>query len=262
VKAVRSLFLVKVTPEKADTLETAFRELRAALLENRGMPKDVRHRVHAAEGEGKNLKAVFQGVLKYREREIRGVLLPSQVEIVEDFSPCTFPPETLTNPVRVGEADRGEYAQVEKGLAKVRRMGDREYREKRGEIVRKLRESLSKKIFADRLDGELDRIMKIVDGVRGMEEAELQLRKADIAREILPKDMAQDLSKRLDRFNRRVHGSRSKVAKYLLNLRIIPLLEDRLARMEGFKPGAPKDLTKVRGAASCRDGKCGKKYDD
>jgi hypothetical protein len=262
VKALRSLLLVKACPEILEDTEKAFRRLKETLMKNQGIPKEVRARVHTAEGRVKKLQELFREVIAYREKEVRKILLPSQVEIIETFSPCTFPPETLSNPVRVGEAGRGETAKVEEALLKVHRMSDSEFEEKRGKIEQSIREALSKKIFTDRIEGELSRIMGIVEKARRLSETDLALQKSVLAREMIPKDLAKDLSLRLNRFHRRLYGGRTAVAKTMFNFRIIPLLEGRLAQMEAFRPAPSKDLAKLRGAGTCKDGKCGKKYGD
>lgn len=90
--------------DQLERMDSSFAELRAHLLEAGEVPPRVEARARAAETAFKEQRLQFQQELAGLEGEVRQVLSEGQVQIVEEFKPCLFPPEDLSSPLRVGQA--------------------------------------------------------------------------------------------------------------------------------------------------------------
>jgi hypothetical protein len=74
----------------------------------------------------------------------------------------------------------------------------------------------------------------LTEKVRGMSDADFELEKETLAEELRPEDMVHELREELEKrapYMRRIKLSKS--ARFLLNQRIIPILEERLSESVG-----------------------------
>jgi hypothetical protein len=90
--------------DQLEQMDSSFAELRQCLLEGDEVPQQVEARARMAETGFKEQRLQFQQELADLEAEVRQVLSEGQIQIVEEFQPCLFPPEDLSSPLRVGQA--------------------------------------------------------------------------------------------------------------------------------------------------------------
>ncbi len=234
----------------------ALDDLRARLLADGPVPADVE--TPASEKEHRILEARRQTLdgLRGLEQELRAVLSPVQARVAEEFNPCLIPPKDLKDPVRVGEAG-SETADLEDHLETVRTASERAYPAVAGgfaELLVSMMELHLGKFDPEPRAGELARMQAVFDRVRRFDDVTFHLEKSACANDLLrPIHERQGKAREITEFFVRAGGGLTKVGKYLLNPRIIPLLEKKARR----EPGpAPVDLDAIDPAESCHS--CGK----
>ncbi len=94
----------RVHVDQLEQMDSSFAELRRCLLEGDEVSPRVKARAREAETGFKEQRLRFQQDLAGLDAEVRQVLSEGQVQIVEEFQPCLFPPEDLSSPLRVGQA--------------------------------------------------------------------------------------------------------------------------------------------------------------
>lgn len=87
-----------------EEMDVSFTDLRHHLLTSGDVPPPIKARARAAETDFKELRLDLQQELADLEAEVRQLLDDGQVQIIEEFVPCLFPPEDLSTPLRVGQA--------------------------------------------------------------------------------------------------------------------------------------------------------------
>jgi hypothetical protein len=191
---------------------------RAAQIKHR--LKDLRDQAH------QQLGAQYQGL----ENKLRGVLSPEQLKVVQDFKPCLIPPRDLRNPVRAGQAASREGAI--KHLRRLRQLPEDRWQARKQEIVQRMVNNYSRnhyRLSEAEKQREQARLLNLAAQVRRMSPVDFEMEKEKLAAAFKPQDRMQDLRREVER--RVPHGRQahfSRVGRFLLSERIIPILEERL----------------------------------
>lgn len=164
------------------------------------------------------------------EARLRQVLSPEQLKVAQDFNPCLIPPLDLRDPVRAGQAMSSDGAI--KQLRRLRQIPQERWQARKEEIIQRMVENYSQNRF--RLSeaeqaAERSRLLNLMEKVRCLPEVDFEMNKEKLAEELIPKDRLKDLRAEAER--RSPHGRRaqlSRVGRFLLTPRIIPILEERL----------------------------------
>lgn len=167
---------------------------------------------------------------KALEGRLRRVLSPEQLKVVENFKPCLIPPLDLRNPVRAGQASAA--AGVFKRLQRLRQIPEKHWRARRQQIAQRVVDRYSRhhyRMTEAEKQAEAARILRVMDRARQLSNIDFEMEKEKLAQELKPKDKMRELRDQLEA--RAPHGKKprlSKVGRFLLNERIIPILKERL----------------------------------
>ncbi len=192
------------------------------------------------------------------EARVGALLSDAQREVIEEFKPCLVPPKTLRDPVRVGQVRTFEAQEA--FLERARKIPSERWA-KLGKLIvdkamRKWEEkngALPAKARAD----EIEKAMTLIDQARSMPEVEFQISKSSLAEKLIFMDRKDEIHKELESLASRRDAPPGKIARILLDPRIIPALERRLAIMKNGGKDPAVDLEDIEGADTCKGGKCG-----
>lgn len=166
------------------------------------------------------------------EARLGQVLTPEQVQVVQSFTPCLIPPKDLRDPVRAGQA--APHEGVVHRLRQLRALPEDRWQAFRDRIVDRVVEKISQKVkplTAAEKQQEKSRLLSLADRVRQMPEADFEMAKENLVAELAPQSRLKELKAELEaRGQHLAKAHRSPLARYFLNDRIIPILEERLAR--------------------------------
>lgn len=79
-------------------------ELRQVLEANQPIPDEISPRAHHVENESRHLARVLDEKVVDHAHQVEAVFTGAPLDVLRGFEPCTIPPKTLTDPVRVGQA--------------------------------------------------------------------------------------------------------------------------------------------------------------
>jgi hypothetical protein len=166
------------------------------------------------------------------EARLNHVLTPEQVQVVKDFTPCLIPPKDLRNPVRAGQAT--SHGGMLKRLQRLRSIPADKWQTHRDRIAQRVVHKISKKVKplteAEKQE-EKSRFLALADRIRQMPEVDFEMEKDKLIEELAPKARIKELKAEIKaRHPRRGKHRGSRLTRYFLNERIIPILEERLAR--------------------------------
>ena len=182
--------------------------------------------------------------LQTLEEEVRGVLTPGQLAIIEDYKPCLIPPKDLKSPTRAGQAFDAE--PIERFLTKVRYIPTERYAKVRETLVEEFLDRLEKHLgpIPDKT-AKREEVLKAIEEARIMTDEEFTLEKEDMASRLVPKTAFGTL---LPKEGVRKFFGMHKVGRLLLNERIIPILEKRLSLSGDFTPRNGTGLDSIQAA--------------
>jgi len=210
--------------EKAGEIVEALEELKSALMEGDNISPQIRKRVHDAQGKERKLKEEYDEKIERLAVEIEGILEGHQIYALERFVPCIIPPPG--GPL-IGQAEGSTHA--EECLARLREMPSWKFEKEKEKIAQKAVEYLKRHLHRGSVvildeEEEKRRVLSIFEEARDMSDVEFELEKARLVEELRSKYEIP-----------RPHVDvRAKIANFLLDSKIIPLLEEKLA-LEGEK---------------------------
>jgi hypothetical protein len=204
--------------------------------------------------------AEYNRRLKAVENRVLSLLSDSQREVLADYKPCLIPPKNLRDPVRVGQVK--SFQVQEKFLENIRRIPADRWKKLGRLIIDKALSRWEKRhglLEPDERRKEIEKALSVVTEARALGDVDFQIRKSDLAKKITFVDKKEELQKELEGIIRKRHVPPGKLAHILLDARIIPVLEKRLALLRNLPRDEAVDLKDVKGADTCKDGKCGTK---
>lgn len=236
----------------------ALREVRDALLRGEEPPPGALAALQsplAKRGSG-YLAARARELAEAREAGVERMLRTLRAEhgpVLRNYSACLIPPQDLRDPVRAGQA--ADSAPLESLVDRLRalRLGP----EAQGEAERLLAaiEEHDGRIPAEERDCELMRMLGVACEAQALDDAGYAARRSELAARLAPVRRLSALKERLMEVEGDATVIRGKIAAFLLDPRIIPLAEDRIARLGDPERRARPEIPK---AEICEEGKCGK----
>lgn len=233
--------------ETAENTKNSYEILKAQLItKGAEVTPEIQKAAARWEKELKEAREKFEKDLKGLEEKVSTVLSAGQIQIISDFAPCLIPPKSLKNPTRVGQAyDSGP---MEQQLKKLREMKGDDYNKKVDKIIEKIISHEEEKFLGpldeESREKEKQRLLDIINKARAMDDAEFELSKEELAKEMDLKYKKDEAKKTLDKLNKAKEGL-GKVGRYFLSDRIIPILEQKLQIAKSFKKPAKIDLDKI-----------------
>jgi len=202
------------------------------------------------------------GYMQARRRELaeaqtRGlellldVLTPEQGDVLLTYAPCLVPPMNLRDPVRAGQAN-----DTEPLMLIADRLRTMPLTHDAAERCLAQAEAHHGVIPAGEREGIVNLLLRVARDAQALDDVAYAAERETLAARLAPVHRLTTLKDRL----RELDGSdtviRRHVVAFLCDPRIVPLVEDRLDRLEkGAACARPADLPK---AEVCEDGKCGR----
>jgi Skp family chaperone for outer membrane proteins len=202
----------------APQYQAALENLRRELLANTGVSDEAKRLVREADATFKQMLEQHERNQAQRVERVKSILTENQVVLVAQFIPCIVPVRSLTNPERIGQANNNEGAL--RLLETVRRMPQPRYLRLREQTPQRAAERLVKYYQPAEMPAKVAEIQRTLDEARAMSDADFELHKAELAQRIGPPQKPAVKGKGLD----------ARMAEYLLNPNLAPLLEQRLAQ--------------------------------
>jgi len=227
-EGLRGAYFNQASHTVTEALES-FRELRAVLSENNGLPKEVEKRAALANDRLKELTTRCGEDIREIEQKALSVLTPAQRVVLDEFKPCLIPPKDLRNPVRAGQAGNRERG-VE-GLSKLRKLPDPIYDAKIDEIAERRIEMYEKhrgKLSEDERAESIAKFKAVVARARKMDDTKFQLEKGALAEQMEPRDTLAALLEKVEDVQADRFGKPGKGGRFLLSPVAIEIFEKRL----------------------------------
>ena len=213
--------LIALTPE----MEEAYTALKEDLIEDDLIEEQTERRAAEIHHEEIQLRDDYLKELSSIEEEAKNILTEKQLQLLEDFRPCLLPPKGPNmSPIgHLGGTSPHENILNMLRKAPEHRFGDAAARAVEEYIGRY--ERFNKKLtYSEKHDMRL-RLMEMAYRIRFLSEPEFEIQKAGIIEELgLPfkkeKSVAPEKQRKKD--------EPGKLADFLLDTRLIPLLEKKL----------------------------------
>jgi len=169
------------------------------------------------------LRKEYIDALSETTEQVKSKLTDKQIYLIQSFKPCLIPPK---GPARMGQIS--SQAGPIKLLERVRNMPTKRYKTRKSDIANRYIKRLSLKFpyLSDReLSEAKTKFLRIMDDVRGLSDLDFALQKKDIANEI------KNIVIRGEHKEKQIDEDK-KIARFLLNSQIIPVLEEKLSIKE------------------------------
>ena len=209
--------------EKFDELSTEMKSEYTKLFDevrtNKGLSKTVEKSAGDVHKRELDLKDEYAAKLLEFDTKLVDILTENQLCIADEFKPCLVPPKNLRDPARVGQAKGDTYGAVSV-LEQLRKVPPKRYALAREKAIAGYLDKYEKRIEAltdDRRAAESTRVGKVFDNARELSAVEFELRKEALAKEIL-----------VEPEMKRKKNELSKAGKILLDVRLLPILEQRI----------------------------------
>jgi len=218
LKDVQAAFQEKFD-DLASEMKSEYTKLYDEVRSNNGLSKAVEKSAGDVHKRELDLKDEYAAKLLEFDSKLVDILTENQLCIADEFQPCLVPPKNLRDPARVGQAKGDTYGAVSV-LEQLRKVPPRRYALAREKAIDAYLDKYEKKIevlSGDRRDAESARVGRVLDTARALSAVEFELRKETLAREIL-----------VEPVSKRKKNELSKAGKILLDVRLLPILEQRL----------------------------------
>jgi len=208
--------------ENIEETAAVLSELRATLMRGENIPDSLRERWHSIHRKNLELRGEYEAEMTRIAQEVEGILEGHQIYALEHFVPCVIPPK---GEARIGQAE--DTTVGEEVLARIRAIPAARFERLKEKIARRIMERLRSHLpkgfaLAINEEEETARIISILEEARKLSDVEFELRKADLAQQL---KSAYELP----------HvpvDTRLRIERHLLDPRLIPLLEEKLALTE------------------------------
>lgn len=229
----------------------ALAELRAKVLTTEArIPPCCEEKVQAAEKEIRQIRYEYHQRLRELDRKLREVLTAAQKRVIRDFNPCLIPPKDLKDPVRVGQAG-GPHAEIAMHLEHLRNLPSKAYASIIDPILERLLDEWQPVLHFTEKEraAEKARLQAVVNRARALSAEEFELEKEELAGEVVRRftEFQEKAAKATEFFSRL--SPVSKAGKWLLNPRIVPLLEHKLEHLGDL----PEGTARKERADSCKN---------
>lgn len=201
----------------------AFAKYRSALINNKGMPKNTEKNAQALEQKMKEIIIAHCKDAEIYDKQLQSLLTTNQLAVVNNFIPCIIPPDSFKDPTRIGQVRSNE--DIKKGLADLRKMNQLVYlvtREYWLHLYYEHFETHLKVLSPKDKKAERQRLFKIMDETRKLSAVDFEMKKDDLAQQVTAKAFGE--------INNHKKYEPTLVGKVLLNVNMIPILEERLAK--------------------------------
>jgi len=225
-------------------LKASFTELRDSLYDRNSSPSlEVEERAQRLNHNMKEKKEKMIKKLKEIEEKVKLVLTQGQIEILQEFKPCLIPPNDLKNPTRAGHAF--DSTPFERLLENVRRIPDEKYALAKQMITNRYIKKIEK-YFGEISDADKEaytaNFFDVIQQARNMTPEEFAINKKELSLMINPEKEDIEKIKALAMSRKGL----SRIGHFLLDEKIITILQKRLALSKGAQPTGNKGLANLK----------------
>jgi len=212
----------------ARKMEEILTKIRETVARDEEIGQGLAREFHQVKKQGEDLREQFHGSIKPYEDEIKGILNENQLALINEFKPCVIPPRDTWDSARVGQAS-GDTRMGERFLTRVRQMDESTYQRRKSLIIERHIERVERHVgvLSDEERAEEERrVADTFEKARELSDVDFEAQKGDLARELKgPHEKA------LEGRHRRRKGDLDKVGRFLLDPKLIPILEKRLTKV-------------------------------
>lgn len=227
VEAIRGDYQSRAVSE-AHQMEEILKEFREILGRDEEIDQGLIREFRRAKKRGQDLREEFHGALIPYQDEMKSVLNENQIALIDGFKPCIVPPHDTRNPTRIGQ-DSGDTRMGERLLTRVRQMDENVYQRRKPLLIERHIGKVERHVglFSDEERAEEEsRLADIFKRARELSDLDFEAQKGDLAREL-----KEPHEKALQSRHRKRRGDLDKLGKFLLDPKLIPILEKRLTQV-------------------------------
>jgi len=192
-------------------------ELRETLMRGEVISSELRDEFFSVEGENHALKEEWEQEMAHLALKVEGNLEGHQLYALEHYVPCVIPPK---GEARIGQAEDTHAGQAL--LQRIRDIPDDQFEARKKKISQRVLERvlarLPKGLALDQ-EEETEWILCFLEKVRGLDEMTFAVEKEQLVEEVKSRYASPEVPVDVS----------LKIERHLLDPRIIPLLEEKLA---------------------------------
>jgi hypothetical protein len=217
-EAIREEFKSRAEGNAAATSQV-LNGLRATLMRGEVISSELRDEFFSVEGENHTLREEWEQEMTRLALEVEESLEGHQIYALEHYVPCIIPPK---GEARIGQAEDTQAGQAL--LQRIRDIPEDQFEARKAKIAQRVLERVLARLPKSRIlaldqEEEAEWILCFLEKVRGLDEMTFAVQKEALVEEVKSRyaspEMPVDVS--------------VKIERHLLDLRIIPLLEEKLA---------------------------------
>ncbi|MFC2158027.1 hypothetical protein ACFLT9_09345 [Acidobacteriota bacterium] len=164
-------------------MEDVLGEIRSQLEEKTEVREETAQAFHKNSNQAKIGRLKINEKIRASAKEIEDILEPHQLFQLEEYVPCIIPPK---GELRIGQSR--DYKGITKKLEQVRKIPDRAYRRRKGDIAQRavLGVKLNNPRLVDLDEGEiLKNVKSLYDRARQLSDTEFEIQKDALAEELV-----------------------------------------------------------------------------
>ncbi len=200
-----------------EAMNATLGEIRDMLMAGQAISLELEECFFAAKADNARLIEAYREEVARLADEVEDVLEGHQLYALEHYVPCVIPPP---DELRIGQA---QGAGGEAILERLRAIPGDQFEHRKEDIARRVMKRLEARFHGQVLvldeEGELDRILDLLERVYSLSEVDFELQREDLVEELLAPYQAA----------RPPVEPTAVIARHLLDPAIIPLLEEKLA---------------------------------
>jgi hypothetical protein len=201
--------------------DPALQELRRTLMAGGSASAELAQRVHQAQARIHKQQEEHEKKMALLVDDVRKILNENQIELIRDYRPCMIPPYSPnSSPIGQSADDLGPGVRL---LERIRGLPAWVWQNQKERIVGRLEERALYRERVELTGEQKQKILEDMEKARSLSDVEWEGQKEALAREIQPA-IAPDRAPKGDLLLSR------KVGQFMLNPRLGPILEARLAQ--------------------------------
>ena len=210
---------------QARQVEEILKNIREIVGRDEEIDGELIREFHRAKKGMEDLKEEFHGEMMSYQDEIKGILNENQLALIDEFKPCVIPPRDTWDSARIGQAS-GDTRMGERLLTRIRQMEEKVYQRRKPRLIERHIERVERHVglFSDEERVEEERrVADILERARELSDLDFEAQKGNLAR-----DLKEPYEKAMQSRHRKRRGGLDKLGRFLLDPRLIPILERRL----------------------------------
>ncbi|MCX7919170.1 MAG: hypothetical protein N3A72_06100 [bacterium] len=195
----------------------ALNQLRAELIAGKDISPDTERKINSIQGQAKKELYTMKQRIDAIADEVRNILNPNQRVVLVEYVPCLIPAKDIRHPALVGQAENDE--RLEQMLLRIRKMPQPVYEKNRENIVDRFLEHKKLYLKPEELEQEKRQLLQVLDEAYRLNETDFTVKKSVLLARMKP----------IRKHPTSIEFERDRVKLFLLDPKLIPILESRLA---------------------------------